>query len=91
MWQGLVVIRGTYVNDVERAFVGLYLLTFPMAFVFRNGDRAIIDVWLLTLKKTIENKTPHVEGLGRHISLKNCSTRVSHQLAVARSKQRFVQ
>ena len=51
MWQGLVVIRGIYVNDVERAFVGLYLLTFPMAFVFRNGDRDIIDAWLLTLKK----------------------------------------
>ena len=62
MWQGLVVIRGTYVNDVERAFVGLYLFTFPTAFVFpaafvfRNGDRAIIDVWLLTLKKKRENK-----------------------------------
>jgi hypothetical protein len=58
MWQGLVVIRGTYFNDVERAFVGLHLLTFPTssdftlpAFVFRNGDRAIIDAWLLTLKK----------------------------------------
>jgi len=51
MWQGLVVIRGTNVNHVERAFIGLYLLTFPMAFVFRNADRAISDGWLLTLKK----------------------------------------
>jgi hypothetical protein len=34
MWQALVVIRGTYVNDVERAFVGLHLPTFPMTFVF---------------------------------------------------------
>ena len=51
MWQGLVVIRGTYVNDVERTFVGLYLPTFPVAFVFRNGDRVIIDGWLLTSKK----------------------------------------
>jgi len=43
MWQGLVIIRGMYVNDVEAAFIRLYLLTFPMTFVFCNHDAAIIE------------------------------------------------
>ena len=42
IWQGLVIIRGTYVNDIEAAFVRLYLLTFLMTFVFCNHGAAII-------------------------------------------------
>jgi hypothetical protein len=42
MSQGLVIFRGTYVNDVEAVFIRLYLLTFPMTFVFCNRDAAII-------------------------------------------------